>query len=182
MMRIEIGGLLAARMKFLDDLFEILPIQVGVDFSSGYGFVAQHFLYGSEICTPFYQMSGKRMAKSVRADILKNTNIDGVIATNTTIARENLSTESDDIEKIGQGGLSGQALKERSTQVIRTLRQGLGESVPIIGVGGIGSAQDAMEKMDAGATLVQIYTGFIYQGPSLIQNINKALLAEPKEN
>ncbi|MCZ6521369.1 MAG: quinone-dependent dihydroorotate dehydrogenase [Bacteroidetes bacterium] len=115
-------------------------------------------------------------------EIVKETNIDGVIATNTTIARENLSTDSDDLEKIGQGGLSGQALKERSTQVIRTLRQGLGESVPIIGVGGISSAQDAMEKMDAGATLVQIYTGFIYQGPSLIRNINKALLAKPKEN
>jgi dihydroorotate dehydrogenase len=77
---------------------------------------------------------------------------------------------------MGQGGLSGQPLKKRSTEVIRYLHQKSGGSFPIIGVGGIGSAEDALQKLDAGATLVQLYTGFIYEGPALIKEINQAIV------
>ncbi len=108
-------------------------------------------------------------------DILKSTNTDGVIATNTTISRERLSTDVSEIQNIGTGGLSGAPLKDRSNDVIRFLRQSLGPDFPIIGVGGIMNAHDAIEKIKAGADLVQVYTGFIYEGPSIVKSINKAL-------
>jgi dihydroorotate dehydrogenase len=109
-------------------------------------------------------------------EILKETQTDGVIATNTTISREGLTTANEKINTIGAGGLSGSPLSKRATEVISYLRSHLGRDFPIIGVGGIMSAQDAKEKLDAGANLVQIYTGFIYEGPALIKSINKALL------
>ncbi|WP_224483694.1 quinone-dependent dihydroorotate dehydrogenase [Robertkochia aurantiaca] len=105
-------------------------------------------------------------------DIVRDTGIAGVIATNTTISREGLQDDN----KTETGGLSGKPLKERSTEVIRFLHRESGGSFPIIGVGGIHSAEDALEKLDAGASLVQLYTGFIYEGPALIKSINKALL------
>lgn len=105
-------------------------------------------------------------------DIVTETNIDGVIATNTTISREGLT----DGNKTETGGLSGQPLAHRSTEVIRFLADKSNKSFPIIGVGGIHSAKDALEKLEAGADLVQVYTGFIYEGPKLIKQINKALL------
>lgn len=105
-------------------------------------------------------------------DIVNETKIDGVIATNTTISREGLISES----KIETGGLSGKPLTNRSTEVIRFLAEKSNKAFPIIGVGGIHSAKDALEKMEAGADLVQLYTGFIYEGPKLIKAINKALL------
>lgn len=108
-------------------------------------------------------------------EILKETGADGVIATNTTISREGLKTDQQEISSIGAGGLSGMPLAQRSTEVISFLRSKLGKSFPIIGVGGIMTEQDALEKIKAGADLVQIYTGFIYEGPSLIKRINKAL-------
>lgn len=106
-------------------------------------------------------------------DIVEETEIDGVIATNTTISREGL--ESSNKKEIG--GLSGKPLTQRSTEVIRFLAEKSKKAFPIIGVGGIHSAEDALEKIKAGADLVQIYTGFIYKGPSLVKQINKALLA-----
>lgn len=109
-------------------------------------------------------------------EIVKATATDGIIATNTTISREGLHTEKSVLEKIGNGGLSGKPLTARSTDVIRYLRAGFGPGFPIIGVGGIMSAQDAMDKFDAGADLIQLYTGFIYEGPALIKSINKAIL------
>lgn len=109
-------------------------------------------------------------------DIVKETQIDGVIATNTTISRSNLHSDHISIEKIGPGGLSGKPLKERSTEVIKYLKTNSNNAFPIIGVGGIHSPEDALEKLDAGADLVQIYTGFIYSGPKLIKRINKAIL------
>jgi len=109
-------------------------------------------------------------------EILLETKTDGVIATNTTISREGLISESDQISGIGNGGLSGKPLTKRSTEVISFLRSRLGPTYPIIGVGGIMSAQDAIDKLNAGADLVQIYTGFIYEGPGLIKAINKALI------
>lgn len=109
-------------------------------------------------------------------EILKTTGIDGVIATNTTISRENLKTPLAEIEKIGNGGLSGKPLTIKATEVIRYLRKNLGPNYPIIGVGGIMSSQDALDKLNAGADLIQLYTGFIYEGPSIIKSINKALV------
>ena len=105
-----------------------------------------------------------------------NTKIDGIISSNTTIARDNLETDNNRLKKIGNGGLSGKPLTKRSTEVIRYLAQKSNKAFPIIGVGGIHSAEDALEKLEAGADLVQIYTGFIYEGPSLIKKINKEIL------
>ena len=109
-------------------------------------------------------------------EIVAQTKIDGIIATNTTTSRENLRTSPKEIEAIANGGLSGKALKERSTEVIRYLAEKSNKAFPIIGVGGIHSAADAIEKIEAGADLVQIYTGFIYEGPGLIKAINKKIL------
>lgn len=109
-------------------------------------------------------------------DIVATTKIDGVIATNTTIAREPLSYSKQELESIGAGGLSGKPLTKRSTEVIKYLKTTSKNAFPIIGVGGIHSAEDAIEKINAGADLIQLYTGFIYEGPGLIKNINKALI------
>lgn len=110
-------------------------------------------------------------------EILKATKTDGVIATNTTISREGLKTDPERIKSIGNGGLSGAPVTQRSTEVIRYLREHLGENYPIIGVGGIMNAQDAVDKLNAGADLIQIYTGFIYEGPALVKSINKKLIS-----
>jgi len=106
------------------------------------------------------------------AQCLVSNKIDGVIATNTTLSREGVENLKHGNE---QGGLSGQPVKDKSTQVIKLLSETLAGELPIIGVGGIASADDAKEKMAAGANLVQIYTGFIYQGPNLIKKIVNAL-------
>lgn len=111
-------------------------------------------------------------------EIVKEVKMDGIIATNTTVKREGLKTTSDDIEKIGEGGLSGRPISKNSTEMIKYLRKELGPDFPIIGVGGIFSAKDAMDKLNAGANLVQVYTGFIYEGPSLVKNINRNLAKE----
>jgi dihydroorotate dehydrogenase len=110
-------------------------------------------------------------------DIIHQTNIAGVVATNTTIARTDLNTASLTLESIGMGGLSGVPVKERSTQIIRYLRNNLPKEKTIIGVGGISSPEDALEKLNAGASLVQIYTGLIYAGPSLVRKINEAIIS-----
>ena len=107
-------------------------------------------------------------------DIVKDTKIAGVIATNTTLSREHLISEN----KEETGGLSGKPLAKRSTEVIRFLSEKSGKAFPIIGVGGIHTAQDALEKLEAGASLVQLYTGFIYEGPELINAINREILRQ----
>jgi dihydroorotate dehydrogenase len=104
--------------------------------------------------------------------IVNNTGLDGIIATNTTINRDNLKS----VNKHEIGGLSGKPLALRSTEVIKFISKNSNKTIPIIGVGGINSVADALEKFDAGADLIQIYTGFIYEGPNLIRSINKALL------
>lgn len=109
-------------------------------------------------------------------DIVADTKIDGVIATNTTIDRSGLKTDKNKVDAIGNGGLSGKPVGLRSTEVIKYLADKSNRAFPIIGVGGIHSAEDALEKLDAGATLLQVYTGFIYEGPSLVKRINKAIL------
>jgi dihydroorotate dehydrogenase len=105
-------------------------------------------------------------------DIVKETKIAGVIATNTTLSREGLQSEN----KVETGGMSGKPLKNRSTEVIRFLSEKSNKAFPIIGVGGIHSPEDAIEKLEAGASLIQLYTGFIYEGPGLVKAINKKIL------
>lgn len=112
-------------------------------------------------------------------EIISTTTIDGVIATNTTISRENLKSHALLIEEAG--GLSGAPLKDRSTEVIRFLAEKSNKAFPIIGVGGINSAEDAIEKLDAGADLIQLWTGFVYEGPGLVKKINEALLERTAE-
>jgi dihydroorotate dehydrogenase len=107
--------------------------------------------------------------------IVSETKIAGVIATNTTISRENLKSQISDIKSIGTGGLSGLPVRSRSTEVIKYLSDKSGKAFPIIGVGGIHSPEDAIEKLNAGASLVQLYTGFIYEGPGLVKRICKAI-------
>ena len=109
-------------------------------------------------------------------ELVAETKIDGVIASNTSTTRNNLKASDRLLKEIGNGGLSGQPIKELSTRVIKYLAQNSNKAFPIIGVGGIHSAQDALDKIEAGADLVQICTGFIYEGPGLIKQINKALL------
>jgi len=105
-------------------------------------------------------------------DIVKISQTAGVIATNTTLSREGLQSEY----KNEMGGLSGEPLKERSTEVIRFLAERSDNAFPIIGVGGIHKPEDALEKLAAGASLVQLYTGFVYEGPGVVKRMNKAIL------
>lgn len=110
--------------------------------------------------------------------IMNDTQIDGLIATNTTIDRSNLRTDKSVVEAIGAGGLSGKPLTKRSTEVIRYLSTKSNKAFPIIAVGGIHTGADAIEKLNAGASLVQVYTGFIYEGPGIVKRINKELLKQ----
>lgn len=106
-------------------------------------------------------------------EIVTESKIAGIIATNTTLSRDGLKSTSQQVQEIGAGGLSGKPLKERSTEVIRYIRSK--SDIQIIGVGGISSPEDAKEKLDAGSGLIQVYSGFIYEGPGLIKRINKSL-------
>lgn len=108
-------------------------------------------------------------------EIVKNTQTDGIVATNTTIDRDGLITDAHTVDSLGAGGLSGVPVRKKSTEIIRYISQKSNGSIPIIAVGGINTAADAQEKLDAGASLVQIYTGFIYEGPYIIKNICEGL-------
>lgn len=109
-------------------------------------------------------------------DIVKSVKLSGIVATNTTIDRDGLSSDKQMIEKTGAGGVSGKPLKQRSTEIIKYIAQKTEGKLPIIAVGGIFTAEDAQEKIEAGAQLVQVYTGFIYQGPAIAKNICKSFL------
>ncbi len=111
-------------------------------------------------------------------EIVFDTKLAGIVATNTTIERENLSTEKFKVEAIGAGGLSGKPLTQKSTAIIKYLHDKSGGKIPIVAVGGIMNADDAIEKLNAGASLVQLYTGFIYEGPALIKEINQRILGK----
>lgn len=115
-------------------------------------------------------------------NLITKEKIDGIIATNTTTKRDNLLADYSTLNKIGSGGLSGLPLKKRSTEIIKYIAKKTNNKTPIIGVGGIMTAEDAIEKINAGASLVQIYTGFIYNGPSLIKKINKKILQQQNES
>jgi len=108
-------------------------------------------------------------------DVVSRLQIDGIIASNTTVSRDNLRTEAKRVAACGEGGLSGKPLANRSTQMIAQLYELTGGRIPLIGVGGIFDANDAWEKIAAGASLVQLYTGFIYQGPNIAKEINEGL-------
>jgi dihydroorotate dehydrogenase len=109
-------------------------------------------------------------------EIVTDTKLAGIVATNTTISREHLLTDKTTVEQIGAGGLSGKPLTAKSTEIIKYIHRKSNGSIPIIAVGGIMTAEDAVEKLNAGASLVQLYTGFIYEGPALIKEINNRLL------
>lgn len=115
-------------------------------------------------------------------DIVLEIGIDGIIATNTTISRDGLQTAQQKLDEIGAGGLSGKPLEERATEVIRYLHAKTEGKVPIVGVGGIHSANDALEKIEAGASLVQVYTGLVYRGPALIKEINKKIIEHARNH
>lgn len=108
-------------------------------------------------------------------EIINKTGINGIVATNTTIQRQSLITDAEVIKNIGNGGLSGKPLTQHATEIIRYIAKQTKGKLPIIGVGGIMTPQDAIEKLEAGASLIQIYTGFIYKGPGLVKQINKAI-------
>jgi len=108
-------------------------------------------------------------------EVMVSLQVDGIIATNTTVSRENLRTDAKQVASFGEGGLSGKPLRNRSTKMIAQLFQLTGGRIPVIGVGGIFTAEDAWEKIAAGASLVQLYTGLIYQGPGIAQQINEGL-------
>ena len=109
-------------------------------------------------------------------EIARETKLSGLVATNTTIARDQLSTEPGHVAGLGAGGLSGRPLRARATEVIRYLHRKSDGGLPIIGAGGVHSAADALEKLAAGASLIQLYTGFIYEGPGLVSRINRSLV------
>ncbi len=113
-------------------------------------------------------------------ETMKECGLDGIVATNTSTSREGLKSDPDTIKAIGAGGLSGAPLKERSLHIVRRIREKTGGCYPIIGVGGIMTAQDALDMLDAGATLIQVYTGFIYQGPLFMRRICKAIIQKHK--
>jgi len=111
------------------------------------------------------------------ADLALELGLDGVIATNTTISREGLESRTREVEAVGAGGLSGPPLKERSLEVLRRLRERVGDRLVLVSVGGVETADDVAERLEAGATLVQAYTGLIYGGPFWLRGINRALAA-----
>lgn len=134
-----------------------------------------------EIQRPILLKIAPDLTESQLDDIIEitlSTKIDGLIATNTTIERKPLTSSIEEIEAIGPGGLSGRPLKDKSTAVIKYLHKKSNGAFPIIGVGGIYTAADAIEKLDAGASLVQVYSGFIFEGPGLVKKICKGILAK----
>ena len=109
-------------------------------------------------------------------EIVSKLRLDGIVATNTTIKREGLKTKKEKVDSIGKGGMSGSPITARSLEVVRYVHEKTYGKLPIIAVGGIMSVQDAMNMFEAGATLIQLYTGFIYEGPGLAKRINKELI------
>jgi dihydroorotate dehydrogenase len=111
-------------------------------------------------------------------EVVQTCKLDGIVATNTTLDRSNLKASIEQTDAIGAGGVSGKPLTKKSTEIIRYIHQKTNGKIPIIGVGGIHSAQDAIDKLNAGASLVQLYTGFIYEGPALIKKINQEIVKQ----
>lgn len=110
-------------------------------------------------------------------DLAREIRLDGLVATNTTISREGLQTPKSEVEAMGAGGLSGKPVQQRSTEIVQYIHQKTGDALPLIGSGGIFTATDAEEKLSAGASLVEVWTGFIYEGPFIVKKINDGLKA-----
>ena len=108
--------------------------------------------------------------------LIKKYNVAGIVATNSTNKRSQLKTNLNKVQNIGLGGLTGSPIKDMSTKMIKYIYQKSSGSIPIIAVGGIMNPEDAVEKIEAGASLIQLYTGFVYEGPMLVKRINKAIL------
>jgi dihydroorotate dehydrogenase len=122
----------------------------------------------------------ERSALAKLIEICEDLGVAGYVATNTSSIREGLNTPETILNEIGNGGLSGRAIQKRSTQVVKWISEITGGKKPLVGVGGIDSPEAAIEKIEAGAHLIQIYTGMVYEGPSLAKRINKALIDHPK--
>jgi dihydroorotate dehydrogenase len=108
-------------------------------------------------------------------DLADEIKLDGLVATNTTIERGGLQTSNEILSKIGNGGLSGKPLKQRSTEIVSYMRNKMKEPIPVIASGGIFNGEDAREKLTAGATLIEVWTGFIYEGPFIVRKIASVL-------
>jgi dihydroorotate dehydrogenase len=115
-------------------------------------------------------------------DLAMEIKLDGLVATNTTISREKLKTENKKIEKIGAGGLSGLPLADRSTEIIRYMGEKTKGKISIVASGGIFTGNDAVKKLGAGASLVQVWTGFIYEGPFIVRKILRDLSVQPQKH
>ena len=115
-------------------------------------------------------------------DLATEINLDGLVVSNTTISRDNLITASSELQSIGSGGLSGASLKNRSTEIVKYISDKTGGLIPIIASGGIFTGQDAAEKLKAGALLVQVWTGFIYEGPAIVKKIARYIAGERQQN
>ena len=115
-------------------------------------------------------------------DLSLEIKLDGIVAANTTISRDDLVTDSPKLAIIGAGGLSGKPLRQKSTEIVRYINDRTGGQVPLIASGGIFSGEDAIEKFRAGASLVQVWTGFIYEGPSIVMNICRVLTTAGIQN
>ncbi len=140
----------------------------------------QNINYGLQQKKPLLLKIAPDLTLSQLDDIIalvSETKLDGLVATNTTISRDRLNTSAKEVEVIGAGGLSGKPLQQRSTEVVSYLSRHLQNAVPIIASGGIFTGRDAKEKLDAGASLVQVWTGFIYEGPGIVKKINGHLLS-----
>ncbi len=111
-------------------------------------------------------------------ELAQKVHLSGLVATNTTISREGLKTDAEAIKKIGEGGLSGKPVREKSTQIVQYIHQQTGGALPIIANGGIFTGEDAYLKFKAGASLLQVWTGFVYEGPAIVQNICKHLVQQ----
>jgi dihydroorotate dehydrogenase len=115
------------------------------------------------------------------ADLALALDLDGIVATNTTIRRDGLTTPAAEVERAGAGGLSGAPLRQRALEVIRLLHGRVGDELALVGVGGISTAEDALERLAAGADLLQAYTAFVYEGPLWARRINAAIAtAQPR--
>ena len=135
--------------------------------------------YGYTKAKPLLLKIAPDLNESQLDDIISlafETKLDGLVATNTTIERNNLLTNKKEIEKIGAGGLSGKPLQKKSTEILKHLIRNSDGKIPVIASGGIFTANDAIEKLNAGASLLQVWTGFIYEGPSIIKKINKQIV------
>ena len=140
----------------------------------------QDINYGIQKQKPLLLKIAPDLNQSQLDDIINlafETKLDGLVVTNTTIERNNLNTDKKEIEKMGAGGLSGKPLQKKSTEILQYIIQNSDNKIPVIASGGIFNGDDAIEKLNAGASLVQVWTGFIYEGPSIVKKINKKLIS-----